>query len=95
MLPKMIKRAPIFKQILVFLTGVATLLSIADALGQTTPLNRVLFVGNSYLYYNDGLHNHVKRMVAERYPDTESRRLAYKSSTIGGARLSHHNIDWL
>ena len=25
---------------------------------------RVLFVGNSYFYYNDSLHNHVQRMVA-------------------------------
>ena len=24
---------------------------------------RVLFVGNSYLYYNDSLHNHLRRMV--------------------------------
>jgi ERCC4-related helicase len=68
MLPKMIKRAPIFKRILVFLTGVATLSSIAGALGQTAPLNRGLFVGNSDLYDNDGLHNHVKRMVVERFP---------------------------
>ena len=95
MLPKMISRAPAFKRLLVFLTGLAAVVFIAGALGQTTSLNRVLVVGNSYVYYNDRLHNHVKRLVAERYPDTESRRLAYKSSTIGGARLSHHNIDWL
>jgi hypothetical protein len=68
MLSKMIKRAPIFKRILVFLTGSGYLSVHSGALGQTTPLNRVLFVGNSDLYYNDGLHNHVKRMVAERYP---------------------------
>ena len=36
--------------------------------------NRILFVGNSYLYYNDSLHNHVKRMAAEKFP--ESRKLA-------------------
>ncbi|EED32963.1 conserved hypothetical protein [gamma proteobacterium NOR5-3] len=55
---------------------------------------RVLFVGNSYLYYNDSLHNHVKRMVEELRPDIAD-HLKYKSATIGGARLSHHNIDWL
>ncbi len=27
--------------------------------------NTVLFVGNSYLYYNNSLHNHFKRMVEE------------------------------
>ena len=30
--------------------------------------DRILFVGNSYLYYNDSLHNHVKRMVQEKFP---------------------------
>ena len=28
---------------------------------------RVLFIGNSYLYYNDSLHNHVRRMLEEAY----------------------------
>lgn len=32
--------------------------------------NRILFVGNSYLYYNDSLHNHVKRMFVEKFPDS-------------------------
>jgi hypothetical protein len=32
-----------------------------------TSLTRVLFIGNSYLYYNDSLHNHVKRMASERF----------------------------
>ena len=52
---------------------------------------RILLVGNSYLYYNDSLHNHLRRMVmagTEIEPE-------YKSATIGGARLDHHNIDWL
>ncbi|MFT5521506.1 MAG: hypothetical protein ACI9IA_002107 [Enterobacterales bacterium] len=55
---------------------------------------RLLFVGNSYMYYNDSLHNHVKRIVSELHPDL-SDSIKYKSSTIGGARLKHHNINWL
>ena len=55
---------------------------------------RILFVGNSYLYYNDSLHNHVKRMVEVLQPELKG-KLTYKSSTIGGARLSHHPIDHL
>ena len=55
---------------------------------------RILFVGNSYLYYNDSLHNHVKRIVAELRPELEA-ELQYKSSTIGGAALTHHAIDSL
>lgn len=30
---------------------------------------RILFVGNSYLYYNDSLHNHVRRMAEEMNPE--------------------------
>jgi hypothetical protein len=56
--------------------------------------NRILFVGNSYLYYNDSLHNHVKRMAAEKFPE-KAKFAKYKSSTIGGSRLAHHNLDHL
>ena len=55
---------------------------------------RVLFVGNSYLYYNDSLHNHVRRMVEETFPNKID-SLEFKSATIGGSRLAHHNIDHL
>ena len=58
-------------------------------------LTRVLFIGNSYLYYNDSLHNHVKRMASERFSNMTVRDFQYKSATIGGARLQHHDIDWL
>ncbi len=55
---------------------------------------RVLFVGNSYMYYNDSLHNHVRRLVA--HADSElGENLKYKSATIGGAALAHHNIKHL
>ena len=56
---------------------------------------RVLFVGNSYLYYNDSLHNHVERMAQAQHVDTPGRPFQFKSATIGGARLKHHNLDWL
>jgi hypothetical protein len=62
--------------------------------GKLRAPTRILFVGNSYLYYNDSLHNHVKRMLAELRPEL-AESLEYKSATIGGARLKHHNIEWL
>ncbi len=52
----------------------------------------VLFVGNSYLYYNDSLHNHVRRMAEEDGPHNT---YEFKSATIGGATLSQHNLDSL
>jgi hypothetical protein len=62
-------------------------------LDNTAP-TRILFVGNSYLYYNDSIHNHVKRIAEENGPH-KTGDYQYKSATIGGARLSHHNLDSL
>jgi hypothetical protein len=58
-------------------------------IGMEAP-NRILFVGNSYLYYGDSLHNHVVRMARAAYPDET---FTYKSATIGGAYLDHHDIN--
>ena len=54
----------------------------------------VLFVGNSYLYYGDSLHNHVRRMAIAGDPGL-AKKMKYKSATISGAALAHHNIDHL
>lgn len=52
---------------------------------------RVLFVGNSYLYYGDSMHNHVRRMAVAA--DAKNEKLyQYKSATISGAALQHHTI---
>ena len=52
----------------------------------------LLFVGNSYLYYGDSVHNHVRRMAvaAGLYQPSQ---LTYKSATIGGAAIFDHNLE--
>jgi hypothetical protein len=55
---------------------------------------RILFVGNSYFYYNDSLHNHVRRLAVAADPAAE-KTLQYKSATIGGAPLAHHDVKGL
>ncbi len=70
------------------------LLLIASLPVQADQPLRILFVGNSYLYYNDSLHNHVGRIAEELQPDLLD-KLDYKSSTIGGASLDHHPIEHL
>lgn len=55
---------------------------------------RILFVGNSYFYYNDSLHNHVQRMAVAANVVRAS-EVTYKSATIGGAALRDHAIDHL
>ena len=64
-----------------------------ERLDNATP-QRVLFVGNSYLYYNDSLHNHVERIGEEIGPHGVG-EYQFKSATIGGARLSHHPVEQL
>ena len=53
---------------------------------------RLLFVGNSYLYYGDSLHNHVRRMVIAAGINVK-KNLKYKSATISGSAIFDHNID--
>ena len=55
------------------------------------PPKNILFVGNSYLYYNNSVHNYVEFLLREFY-GTE---IETKLSAIGGSRLHHHNIDHL
>lgn len=55
---------------------------------------RILFVGNSLLYFNDGLHMHVRRLVLGANPDI-AKSLQYKSATISGAPLAQHDIRHL
>ena len=55
---------------------------------------KILFIGNSYLYYGDSLHNHFKRMVEEYLINYDGGQNV-KSATIGGARLKHHNVEEL
>lgn len=83
------------KQVLTAALVVFGLIGPSLTMAAETSLTRVLFIGNSYLYYNDSLHNHVKRMASEHFSDMASRDFQYKSATIGGARLQHHDIEWL
>ncbi|WP_421952168.1 hypothetical protein [Pelagibacterium sp.] len=48
---------------------------------------QILFVGNSYFYYNDSLHNHTSRMVGEGEGIED---LAFRSITISGGSLDMH-----
>jgi len=55
---------------------------------------RILFVGNSYFYYNNSLHNHVRGIISAADPSSE-KSLEFTSATIGGAPLAYHNIQYL
>ena len=58
---------------------------------QSEQPKNILFVGNSYLYYNNSVHNYVGPMLREHHGSEVETKL----SAIGGSKLHHHNIDHL
>ncbi|MGF1526458.1 MAG: DUF4886 domain-containing protein [Candidatus Competibacterales bacterium] len=56
------------------------------------PPKQILFVGNSYLYYGDSLHNHVRRL-AEAAEIAPLRELKFRSITISGGEVGFHPLD--
>ena len=87
-------RQSIFFTALVFAFGMATAATADTPAVKPSAADapkRVLFVGNSYLYYGDSLHNHVRRMAIAVDAEHE-KQYRYKSATISGSALHHHNI---
>ena len=70
------------KRLLLFLLSASCLFANAS--------EKILFVGNSYLYYNDSVHNHVENLLREHY---ENESIDTKLTAIGGSKLQHHSID--
>ena len=64
-----------------------------DAPLQSSPkVKRLLYVGNSFYYYNNSLHGHVNRLLASALPKSEREGLQSYSVTISGGHLKWHNI---
>jgi hypothetical protein len=52
---------------------------------------RILFIGNSYFYYNDSLHNHVRRLRS----GASLIRKRCNTITPLAAHRAHHNLQYL
>src|SRR3977135_373743 len=50
----------------------------------------VIFIGNSFFYYNNSLHNHVLRLASAADP---AYRLRATSVTISGSGADWHDVD--
>ena len=57
---------------------------------QTNNLDSVMFVGNSFFYYNNSLHNHLRKIISG---DNSVKAINTRSITINGSSLSWHPID--
>lgn len=73
------------------LSAAVILFSNAALAEQENDPRQILFVGNSYLYYNDSLHNHVNRLAQEGQ-QLDKTDLRYRSITISGGSIAHHPI---
>jgi len=57
-----------------------------------TPPAAILWVGNSFFYYNNSLHNHFNRLAASAQPAV---RVRGTSVTISGSGLDWHDMESL
>lgn len=57
-----------------------------------TPPAAILWVGNSFFYYNNSLHNHFNRLAASAQPSV---RVRGTSVTISGSGLDWHDLESL
>lgn len=73
------------------LGGLGSVVVAQDATDQAVEPDSILFVGNSFTYFNDGVENHVAALAAAEDPP---RDIAADASTMGGATLKiHHQMS--
>lgn len=53
-------------------------------------LSSALFIGNSFLYYNNSLHGHLGQLLASA---TQQRSLRSVSATISASGFGWHDVD--
>lgn len=67
--------------------------ALADGRADTQQVKRLLYVGNSFFYYNNSLHGHVNRMIAAAIPKEARRDYQSYSVTISGGHLKWHDVS--
>lgn len=71
--------------------AIASAASSAEIPAQTAP-KRLLYVGNSFFYYNNSLHNQVSRLLSASLPKAERDQYSAYSITISGGHLRWHDV---
>ena len=57
---------------------------------KSNDIKSVMFVGHSFFYYNNSLHNHLGKLIKADPQIGDSKR---RSVTINGSSLSWHNVE--
>lgn len=91
MIPLIFRRMPALAAILVL-----SAVSISDAAAAETrsqpSAKRLLYVGNSFFYYNNSLHNQVSRLLSAAISKPERDQYSAYSITISGGHLRWHDV---
>jgi hypothetical protein len=64
----------------------------APVVRETPAPKTMLFLGNSFIYYNNSLHNHTRKLVQSVYKET-AKQFFFKSMTISGSDLADHVLS--
>jgi hypothetical protein len=67
--------------------------TLADGRAGAQEVKRLLYVGNSFFYYNNSLHGHVNRMISAAIPKEARRDYQSYSVTISGGHLKWHDVS--
>ena len=65
---------------------------VAPSVQPTSNLTRVLFVGNSFSFYNNGIHNHLGSLIRSS-GEWKRRQNRLRLSTLSGGHISEHSAD--
>ena len=66
--------------------------SASVATAEASAVRNLLYVGNSFYYYNNSLHGHVNRLLTGVLPRAERSRYQSYSVTISGGHLKWHDV---
>ncbi len=65
-------------------------IAVSNKVLESKNIKSVMYVGNSFFYYNNSLHNHVSSIVKNH---SSNKTLRQRSITINGSSLSWHPIN--
>ena len=74
------------------LTGCGTLTSTPAKQAKTTDVKTMLWVGNSFFYYNNSMHGHVGQLLMAQ-SDNGKRNARNVSATISGSGINWHDME--
>jgi len=68
----------------------ANSVAVSNKVLESKNIKSVMYVGNSFFYYNNSLHNHVSSIVENH---SSNKTLRQRSITINGSSLSWHPLE--